>query len=189
MPIDTLLSIPGIGAAVKWVGAKLFGVTDAPNVKLLDWKTVETTNDPRPAWHYWLHVRCLNEQRSGRSRWLVTQTAVGCHARVDFVDDKGTTVWWDHVPFTAGGLQLHDTVDLVAGDRRLFLPLFLDLPRPVPDPRGGGTIGPGVFPTGNQFLGGLTNALPKGSYSVIVTVCQGATVLVEESLGSPLIVR
>ncbi len=173
-------SIPGFGSALRWLAAKVFGVTDEPNLRLSELRTVETVDDPRRAWHHWAHMQCVNEQRTGRSRWLRTKTATGCHAKVEFkrTSEGQQITWSDNVPFTTGGPDLIQTADLVAGDGRFFVPLFLDLPSPVPDPRGNrGTIGPGLFPTGNQFLGGLSKALPIGSYAVTVHILQGDAVL------------
>lgn len=88
-------------------------------------------------------------------------------------------VWWDNAPFTTGGPETIQTLSLEAGDRRFFVPVFLNLPRAVPDPRGAGTttLGPGLFPTGNQFFGGVTQVLPPGRYTITLTIRQGDLVL------------
>jgi hypothetical protein len=187
MDPSVLLSIP-VGV-LRWIGVKL-GVTSAPNIVLRDWRTVQIVNDRRAAWYYWVHVRCVNEQRKGLSGWLTTETAIGCHARVELrrSGEGEQVVWSDFSPFTAGGLQLTETVDLIVDDERFFLPLFLDLPSQIPDPRGQGTIGPGLFPTGNQFFCGITYGCPTGSYEVTVSIHQGGRILVQRKYPQPVVV-
>jgi len=179
-----VLSIPA--AVVRWIGARL-GFTNEPNLVLRDWKTAEVASDPRPAWYHWLHVRCVNEQRKGRSRWLTTQTAERCHAVVQFIRE-GDVFWWDDVPF-AGRIDPSDDFDLVVDDDRAFIPLFIELDHEVPDPRGPATsLPPGVYPTGKKFFAGLTEPLPEGTYAVAVVVLRGKRPLVTSTWNGVIVI-
>lgn len=167
------------------------GITSAPNVELRDWKTIEVSGETRPAYYHWLHVRCVNRQRTGwSSLWgsLPTRAASSCYAVVEFRRMGGDVVQWDYVPFE-GHVTATDTRDLLVNDRRVFLPLFLELDHDIPDPRNQSAwLPPGVYPTGQEFFRGVTKRLPEGKYFVTVVLKHGGDEILRDMWDGSIIV-